>query len=86
MSWQDLALLVMVALAGSYGPYFMVLAFSRAPAPVMSPYLYLAIGFSALGDRWMFNHLTDAVALCDVLMIADFGMVAGWLNQQRNKP
>lgn len=49
MPWSDLALLGLVALAGSYGQYFTVLAFSKAPASVLSPYLYTAIGFSALG-------------------------------------
>ena len=81
MAWPDLALLGLVALAGSYGQYFTVLAFSRAPASALSPYLYTAIGFSALGGWWMFDHLPDALALCGMGMIAGFGLVAAWLNQ-----
>ena len=49
LPWPDIALLLLVALAGAYGQYFMVLAFAKAPASVLSPYLYSAIGFSALG-------------------------------------
>ena len=83
LPWPDLALLLMVALAGAYGQYFMVLAFAKAPASVLSPYLYSAIGFSALGGWWMFGHLPDATAVCGMLMIAGFGLAAGWLNQRK---
>ena len=80
MPWPDLALLGLVALAGSYGQFFMVLAFAKAPASVVSPYLYSAIVFSALGGWWMFGHLPDATAIGGMLMITGFGLVAGWLN------
>ncbi|TXI60841.1 MAG: DMT family transporter [Limnohabitans sp.] len=83
LPWPDLALLLMVALAGAYGQYFMVLVFAKAPASVLSPYLYSAIGFSALGGWWMFGHLPDATAICGMLMIAGFGLAAGWLNQRK---
>ena len=83
LPWPDLGLLLMVALAGAYGQYFMVLAFAKAPASVLSAYLYSAIGFSALGGWWMFGHLPDATAVCGMLMIAGFGLAAGWLNQRK---
>jgi drug/metabolite transporter (DMT)-like permease len=83
MPWPDLALLLFVALAGSYGQYFTVLAFSKAPASTLSPYLYTAIGFSALGGWLMFDHLPDALAICGILMIVLFGLAAGWLNQRK---
>jgi drug/metabolite transporter (DMT)-like permease len=83
LPWSDLGLLLLVALAGSYGQYFMVLAFAKAPASVLSPYLYTAIGFSALGGWWMFDHWPDGLALCGMLMIAAFGLASGWLNARR---
>ena len=83
MPWPNLALLLFVALAGSYGQYFTVLAFSKAPASTLSPYLYTAIGFSALGGWLMFDHLPDALAICGILMIVLFGLAAGWLNQRK---
>ena len=83
LPWPDIALLLLVALAGAYGQYFMVLAFAKAPASVLSPYLYSAIGFSALGGWWMFGHLPDATAICGMLMIGAFGLAAGWLNQRK---
>ena len=86
MPWAVLALLLFVALAGSYGQYFTVLAFSKAPASTLSPYLYTAIGFSALGGWLMFDHLPDALAICGILMIVVFGLAAGWLNQRKAQP
>lgn len=77
LSWPDLALLALVALAGAHGQYFMVLAFAKAPASALSPYLYSAIGFSALGGWWMFGHLPDALAFVGMAMIAGFGLTAG---------
>jgi len=86
LPWQDLALLLFVALAGAYGQFFTVLAFSKAPASTLSPYLYSAIGFSALGGWLMFDHLPDTLAICGMGMIAGFGLVAGWLNRNKASP
>jgi drug/metabolite transporter (DMT)-like permease len=83
LPWPDLALLALVAVAGTYGQFFMVLAFSKAPASVLSPYLYAAIGFSALGGWLMFNHLPDALAIGGMLMIAGSGLLAGWWNHHK---
>ena len=83
LPWPDIARLLLGALAGADGQYFMVLAFAKAPASVLSPYLYSAIGFSALGGWWMFGHLPDATAICGMLMIGAFGLAAGWLNQRK---
>lgn len=83
LPWPDLVMLFLVALAGAYGQYFMVLAFAKAPASVLSPYLYSAIGFSALGGWWMFGHLPDATAICGMLMIGGFGVAAGWFSQRK---
>lgn len=83
LPWLDLALLFFVALAGSYGQFFMVLAFAKAPASTLSPYLYSAIGFSALGGWLMFDHLPDTLAVWGMLMIAGFGLAAGWLHHRK---
>ena len=86
LSWAELGLLALVALAGAHGQYFMVLAFAKAPASVLSPYLYSAIGFSALGGWWMFGHLPDPLAFLGMAMIAGFGLAAGGFNPSRPRP
>lgn len=82
LGWSDLALLAVVALAGAYGQYFMVLAYARAPASVISPCLYSAIAFSALGGWWMFGHLPDGWAVTGMCLIAASGLAIGWLRQK----
>jgi drug/metabolite transporter (DMT)-like permease len=82
MTGAELGLLAFVAVAGSYGQFFMVLAFAKAPASVLSPYLYSAIGFSALGGWLMFNHLPDLWALIGMLMIAGFGLASVGFNRR----
>lgn len=72
----DLALLLVVALAGTYGQYFMVLAFSRAPVSVVSPYLYSAIAFSVVGGWAVFAQVPDRWSLLGMLLIGGFGWVA----------
>ena len=65
-----------MALAGSYGQYFNVLAFSKAPASVLTPYLYTALIFSTFGGWLVFHHLPDFWAMLGMLLIAVFGMVS----------
>lgn len=79
---SELALLAVVALAGAYGQYFMVLAYARAPASIVSPYLYSAIAFSALGGWWMFGHLPDGWAVTGMGLIAAAGLAMGWSRPQ----
>ncbi|MEN9781084.1 MAG: hypothetical protein RL014_2232 [Pseudomonadota bacterium] len=80
ISTGNLALLGAVALAGTYGQYFMVMAFSRAPVAVVSPYLYSAIAFSALAGWALFGHVPDAVSLAGMALIAGFGALGAWVR------
>ncbi|MFM8609377.1 MAG: DMT family transporter [Burkholderiaceae bacterium] len=74
----ELALLLTVALAGTYGQYFMVIAFSRAPVSAVSPYLYSAIAFSVLLGWALFGQVPDALSLAGMALIAGFGVLAVW--------
>jgi drug/metabolite transporter (DMT)-like permease len=76
IAFNELLLLLTIALAGTYGQYFMVVAFARAPASVVSPYLYSAIAFSVLGGWAVFGHMPDRWSLAGMALIAGFGWVA----------
>ena len=84
--WPDawttaqLLLLGLVALAGTFGQYFMVLAFARAPVSVVSPYLQTAIVFSALWGWALFGHVPDAWALAGMGLIAASGVAVARLK------
>jgi hypothetical protein len=37
----------------------LILAYQRAPAATLTPYLYAQIGFSMLGGMLVFSHVPD---------------------------
>lgn len=78
ISWGDLTMLLAVALAGTYGQYFMAIGFSRAPVSTLSPYLYTAIAFSVLLGWALFGHVPDAWSFTGMALIAGFGVLAAW--------
>jgi drug/metabolite transporter (DMT)-like permease len=66
--------LLLMGLAAAAGNLLFILAFERAPAATLMPYMYLQIGFGILGGWLMFDHVPDfwtqigmgLVALCGV--------------------
>ncbi len=77
---SQLFLLGLVALAGTGGQYFMVLAFAKAPVSVVSPYLQTAIVFSAFWGWVLFDHVPDALALAGMGLIASSGVAVARLK------
>ena len=45
---------------GTVGHFFLILAYQRAPASTLTPYLYAQIAFAMLGGWLMFSHVPDA--------------------------
>jgi drug/metabolite transporter (DMT)-like permease len=61
-SLHEWTLLLVVGLAATLGQYLLIVAFSKAPASVVSPFLYTGVGFSTLMGWWLFDHMPDALA------------------------
>lgn len=78
--WLGLA-----ATLGTLGQFLMVVAFSRAPASVLAPYLYTAMAFSLLFGWWLFGQVPDTWATVGMVLIAVSG-VAGALLRARMAP
>jgi drug/metabolite transporter (DMT)-like permease len=74
-----LGLLVM-GLAAAAGNLLFVLAFERAPAATLMPYMYLQIGFGIVGGWLVFDHMPDFWALTGMGMIAACGVAGAWLT------
>ena len=72
-------LLVLAVLTGTAGQFLMVLAFARAPAATLAPYLYSAIAFSMLAGWCVFGQVPDAWALFGIVLIAGCGVSAAWV-------
>lgn len=74
------ASLLLMGLAASGGNLLFILAFERAPAATLMPYMYLQIGFGILGGWLAFGHVPDAIALVGMAMVAACGVMGGWLT------
>ena len=84
--WQSvpdlptLALLCLVGLMGTVGHFMLILAFARAPASTLSPYLYAQIGFAMVCGWLVFDHIPGAVELAGIALIVVCGITASWLT------
>ena len=78
--WSTDMLLLLAATAslGTAGQYLMLLAFAKAPASVVSPYLYCAVLFSALWGWALFAHWPAPWALLGMALI----VLAGWKSSR----
>ena len=72
--------LLVLGVAGTLGHYLLILAFARAPASSVTPFLYTGIAFATLGGWLAFSHVPDALASVGILLIVGCGLLAGWLN------
>lgn len=74
------AMLLVLGLAGTLGHYLLILAFARATASSVTPFLYTGIAFATFGGWLVFAHVPNRLALLGMLLIVGCGLLAGWLN------
>lgn len=75
----------LAATLGTLGQFLMVVAFSRAPASVLAPYLYTAMLFSLLAGWWVFAQVPDAWAFAGMALIAASGVAGAMLRSRLAK-
>lgn len=80
LSWNVWGLLLLIAVFSTSGHFALILAYGRAPVAVLSPYLYVQIGFAALGGWLVFSHLPDALATAGIVTVAVSGALGTWLT------
>jgi drug/metabolite transporter (DMT)-like permease len=79
-SWNSVALLahwpwfLLIGFLGTFGHLMLIRAYMRAPAPVLSPYLYTQIAFATLSGWLVFDHVPDALAWAGISVIAASGV------------
>jgi drug/metabolite transporter (DMT)-like permease len=85
--WHWWALLCLMGFMGTVGHFFLILAYQRAPASTLTPYLYVQIAFAMLGGWLMFSHVPDAASLFGMGLIAVCGAAGAWLTvRERREP
>lgn len=77
---RTLALLCLAGLMGTVGHFLLILAFARAPAATLSPYLYAQIGFAMLAGWLVFDHVPGRLELAGIALIVLCGVTASWLT------
>ncbi|WP_310567337.1 DMT family transporter [Hydrogenophaga sp.] len=80
------ALLCLVGLMGTVGHFLLILAFARAPASTLTPYLYTQIGFAMLCGWLVFDHIPGALELAGIALIVVCGATASWLTAREQQP
>lgn len=79
-SWVLWGGMVLMGTAGSVGHFLLILAYARAPAATLTPYLYAQIGFAMLGGWLVFSHVPDGWSVLGMGLIAVCGAAGAWLT------
>jgi drug/metabolite transporter (DMT)-like permease len=86
-AWHWWALLCLMGFMGTVGHFFLILAYQRAPASTLTPYLYGQIGFAMLTGWFMFAQVPDLTSLIGMALIAVCGAAGAWLTvRERREP
>jgi drug/metabolite transporter (DMT)-like permease len=72
--------LLLIGSFGALGHFLLIMAYTRAPVAVLTPYLYLQIAFAALGGWLAFGHVPDGPSLAGIALIAGCGVFGTWLT------
>ena len=68
---------------GAVGHYLLIVAYSRAQASTLTPFLYFHIGFATLGGWLVFGHVPDRWSLLGIAVIATCGIGGALVNPPR---
>jgi drug/metabolite transporter (DMT)-like permease len=79
------ALLCFMGIAATIGHFMLILAYQRAPAATLSPYLYSQIAFAMFWGVVIFSHLPDGWSLVGMSLIAVCGALGGWLTLRESR-
>jgi len=83
--WHWWAILCLMGFMGTVGHLFLILAYQRAPASTLTPYLYGQIGFAMLTGWVMFAQVPDLASLVGMALIAVSGAAGAWLTVRERK-
>jgi drug/metabolite transporter (DMT)-like permease len=77
--------LLLMGVFSTLGHFLLILAYSRAPVAVLTPYLYLQIGFAMLAGWVVFSHVPDRWAVAGIAAIAVCGALGTWLTARESR-
>lgn len=78
--WKLWLALCFMGVMATVGHFMLILAYQRAPASTLTPYLYSQIAFAMLGGWLAFSHVPDGWSVLGMAMIAACGAAGAWLT------
>lgn len=78
-------LMAFTGLMGALGHFVLALAYQRAPAATLMPYLYTHVGFAVLAGWLAFAHVPDVWAWAGMALIAVCGVGGAWLTAREHR-
>jgi drug/metabolite transporter (DMT)-like permease len=84
-AWWLWAALCFMGLMATVGHFMLILAYQRAPAATLTPYLYSQIAFAMLGGWIVFSHVPDSWSMVGMIMIAVCGAGGAWLTVRESR-
>jgi drug/metabolite transporter (DMT)-like permease len=67
------------------GHFLLILAFARAPASTLTPYLYAQIAFAMFCGWLVFDHMPGTLELSGIALIVVCGATASWLTAREQR-
>lgn len=83
-AWTWLRLVLMGVMA-TLGHFLLILAYGRAPAATLTPYMYVQIAFAVLGGWLVFGHIPDQWTLVGMGLVALCGALGAWLTLRESR-
>ena len=74
------ALMLFTGFMGALGHFSLALAYQRAPASTLMPYLYCHVGFAVFAGWLVFAHVPDGWSWLGMAMVAACGICSAWLT------
>ena len=84
-AWWLWAALCFMGLMATVGHFMLILAYQRAPAATLTPYLYAQIAFAMLAGWLFFAHVPDRWSMVGIVMIAVCGAGGAWLTVRESR-
>lgn len=82
---RTFALLCLIGLMGTVGHFLLIMAFARAQASTLTPYLYAQIGFAMLCGWLVFDHVPGLLESAGIALIVLCGATASWLTAREHR-
>jgi len=84
-AWWMWAALCFMGFMATVGHFALILAYQRAPAATLTPYLYAQIAFAMLCGWLVFSHVPDRQSMIGIVMIAVCGAGGAWLTVRESR-